>query len=375
MSIANTWRWFPDWSSQITERLEWRTDVQQGYDGQEERYALRSVPRRLWSWSMVLDGHARQKFEAEFYASSTATWLVPLWWDVAKATLGAGDTTYVRPDDASREIPAESYLVIADSVGAIGVGPCSYSDMGDEIIHAWVGGLARAFPAGRVYAARFAKVRLDTVEDITAGVTRYQVTAEATADFGVTPVTVEIWPLRPNRIEPLSASWNVLQERVDFGGAWEYDVRRAKPLRGVELSYFYGTRAEVYFLRRALARLAGQYEQATLPTFQADLTVTQPIGGSLVYVEPIGWTASSPNCIMIILRDGTIYNRTVTSSSIVGGAELLAVTPAFTSVIQVEDIRQVSWSRKSRLASDAVEIVWTTPEVATISLPWQEVAE
>lgn len=375
MSIANTWRWFPDWSSPITERLEWRTDVQQGYDGVEERYALRSIPRRIWSWSMVLTGHERQKFQAEFYANATATWLVPLWWDVAKASLDAGDTTYVRPDDDSREIPAESHLVIADSLGAIGVGPCSYSDTGDEIIHAWVGGLARAFPAGRVYAARFAKVRLDTIEDITAGVARYQITAESTVDFGVTPTTVEIWPLRPNRIEPLSANWNVLQERVDFGGAWEYDVRRAKPLRGVELSYFYGTRGEVYFLRRALASLAGQFEQVTLPTFQADLTVTQPIGGALVYVEPIGWTASSPNRIMIILRDGTIYNRTVTGSTLVGADERLAVTPSFGSVIPLEEVRQVCWSRKARLASDAIEIVWTTPEVATIRLPWQEVAE
>lgn len=375
MSIVNTWLWFPDWSSPITERLEWRTDVQQGYNGVEERYSLRSIPRRIWSWSMVLTGNDRQKFQTEFYANATATWLVPLWWDVAKASLDAGDTTYVRPDDDSREIPAESHLVIADSLGAIGVGPCSYSDMGDEIIHAWAGGLSRAFPSGRVYAARFAKVRIDTIEDITAGVARYQLTAESTVDFGVTPTTVEIWPLRPNRIEPLSGNWNVLQERVDFGGAWEYDVRRAKPLRGVELSYFYGTRSDVYFLRRALASLAGQFEQVTLPTFQADLTVTQPIGGALVYVEPIGWTASSPNRIMIILRDGTIYNRTVTSSTLVGEYERLAVTPIFGSVIAVEEVRQVCWSRPARLASDAIEILWTTPEVATIRLPWQEVAE
>jgi len=374
MSIANTWRWLPDWSEPVNERLEWRTDVQQGYDGTEERYALRAIPRRVWSWSMVLEGYERQKFEAEFYAAATQNWLVPLWWDVGAASLAAGATSYARAESpATRELPADVYLVIADRNGAQGVGPCSYTDLGSVIVHAWTGGLTRAYPAGRAYSARMAQVRLDGIAHITAGVTRYRLTAESVSDFAVASVTVEQWPLRPDRAEPLSSTWDFLRERVDYGGAWQYDVRRTKPLRGVEFGYVYASRSETYLLRQALASLAGQYGQAIVPSFQSDLTPTQPLGGVLMAVRPFGWTAASPNRVRIILRNGTTYNRTVVGTSIVGADEVLVLSPAIGTVIQVQDVRQVCWAWPARLASDAIEIVWTTPEVSQISLPWREV--
>jgi hypothetical protein len=90
-------------------------------------------------------------------------------------------------------------------------------------------------------------------------------------------------------------------------------------------------------------------------------------------VRPFGWTAASPNRVRIILRNGTTYNRTVVGTSIVGADEVLVLSPAIGTVIQVQDVRQVCWAWPARLASDAIEIVWTTPEVSQISLPWREV--
>jgi hypothetical protein len=379
MSIANTWRWLPDWSPGITERLEWRTDVQQGYTGHEERYALRQIPRRTWSWEMVLEGHERQRFEAEFFAKATQSWLVPLWWDVQRSALTSLSTSYTRaiaPED--RELPNGGYLVIADRVGAIGKGPVirttgTIGGVPSETF-SWTGALGRNFPTGRVYAARMAQVALTDIEHVTAGVARYKLTAESVEDFAVAPTGVEQWPLRPDRAEPLGSQWDILRERVDFGGAWQYDTRRTKPLRGAELSYKYGTRIETYLVRTALTWLAGQYREANLPTFMSDLTPTQVIFGTQLDVQPIGWTTAMPTRVAIVRRSGGTIQRNIVGTSMVGSVERLVMSPTLGStIIPLEDVRQVCWARKSRLASDAIEIIWRTPEVSEFSLPWREV--
>ena len=381
MTVANTWRWLPNWEQGITERLEWRTDVQQGYDGTEQRYALRSIPRRSWSWEMLLTDAERQRFEVEFYANATATWLVPLWWDVSPASFAVGATTYTRPEfPDDRELPADGYLVIADSSGVIGKGPYirTTGTIGGvpSVSYTWTGGLTRSFPAGRVYAARFAKVTITGKDNVTAGVTRYAFTAETTADFAVDPAAADNWPMRPDRAEPLPSSWEILQERIDYGGAWEYDVRRTQPLRGAEHRYILRSRADAYLLRARLAWLAGQYRTTNMPSFGDDLTPLGTINaGITMQVRRIGWTSSAPTKLAIIERDGFTTYRTVASSTIVGDAETLRIFPNITSAIALSGIRQICWAAPSRLATDAVEIVWTTPEVSTVALPWREVAE
>lgn len=371
MTVANTWRWLPDWSTPITERLEWRTDVQQGFSGQEERYPLRSVPRRIWSWNMTLSEYDRQKFETEFYSSATATWLVPLWWDVEKAAILGGATSYTRPispDDT--ELRYGGHIVVADRSAAIGKA-ITISASGSDRTYTWTGGLTRAFPLGRVYPARLSKVTLGSAEHVTAGVTRYSLSAEAVEDYAADATTVEQWPLRPDRSEPLAGQWEILQDRVDYGGAWTYDVRRAKPLRGMELSYIFPNRAKVLEVRSALAHLGGQYRQTLLPSFQSDLEVMEPMAGPFMMVRPIGWTAAMPTRVAIVTRSGSTLHRQVTGTSIVGGFERLALNSPVT--VTLENLRQVCWVTTSRLATDAVEIIWTTPQVASLSLPWREV--
>jgi hypothetical protein len=376
MSIANTWRWLPNWQEGITERLEWRTDVQQSYDGTEQRYTLRAIPRRIWSWQMTLTDRDRELFEVEFYRAATSEWLVPLWWDVQSASLSAGATSYTRPiNPDDRELPNGGYLVIADRAGAIGKGPVvrTTGTVGGvaSVSYSWTGGLARSFPGGRVYAGRLAQVRIDSAQNVTSGVTIYSFTAEATGDFALSGFVTSEWDRRPNRIEPLDTRWEILQDRVDFGGAWRNDVRRARPLRGAEHAYLLRSRLDAYTLRQQLTWLAGQCRVTIMPTFGADLTPTANVTSSGLTVAVVGWTTASPNRVAIVTDDGVTY-RTVTGSFISGAFETLTLSPPITSTIPLLTIRQVSWAGPSRLAADAVEIIWRTPEVADVSLSWLE---
>jgi hypothetical protein len=324
---------------------------------------------------MVLTEDERRKFEVEYYASASEDWCVPLWWDVEPASLASGATSYTRSAlPADRELPQFGYLVIADRDGAVGKGPYIKTLSPSSETYTWTGGLPRAFPAGRVYAARMAKVKLDGIEQVTAGVTRYSVSAEAVADFVVgSAIDSSEWDVRPDRAQPLAASREILQERIDYGGAWAMDVRQTRPIRGNVHDHTLSARADVYVMRRRLAWLLGRYQLAHVPTFAADMVALAPVLGSTIDVRPIGWTSDAPTQFVLIERDGTAWRRTVTGSSTVGTTETLTFTPSIGSLISLADIRQISWSVTSRLDSDAIEIIWTTPQVAQMSLPWREV--
>lgn len=389
MSVPNTWQYRPNWATPIIERLEWRTDVQQGYTGEEDRYALRSVPRRAWSWEMTLQGYERQRFEATFWANASGTWLVPLWWDVSNASFAVGASNWTRsivPDD--RELPAGQYLVVSDAEGAQGFGPYTITPITigglPHLRYSWIGAVSRVFPRAKVHPARLCRVTIDSIANVTAGVATYTLTAEATSDaipgetagssvFGTTEF-IE----RPERSEPIDQTWDVLQERVDFGGAFQYYVRRQAPIPSHAHRLVYASRADVYRAREKLHYLKGRYRRVAVPTYGQDLIPLEGLvaGAAALDVRAINWTglySARPGRSRIVVRDraGAYRYATIASASIAGDVETLVLSLPWASSVALEDIRTVSWVELARLDSDAIEIVWTTPEVAQMTLPWR----
>ncbi len=53
------WVWPVDWSSPVTERLAWSTDIRCSNSGAEQRRALRIAPRRSFEVSIIAEGDER----------------------------------------------------------------------------------------------------------------------------------------------------------------------------------------------------------------------------------------------------------------------------------------------------------------------------
>ncbi len=107
------WPFRADWSQPPIETLEWKTVVLATESGAEQRYALRTTPRRTWEISYVVNDYERVFLDlfmmnyggSNFYLP-LPTEIIPLREDVGPGqTFFACDTTY-------REIQAGSFIAV-----------------------------------------------------------------------------------------------------------------------------------------------------------------------------------------------------------------------------------------------------------------------
>jgi hypothetical protein len=142
----------------------------------------------------------------------------------------------------------------------------------------------------------------------------------------------------------------------------------------------YGDRADVYRLRKKLHGIEGRFKRVAVPTYEQDLIPVAGIasGTNALDVRAINWSGwysarGGRENIVVFDRSGAYRFATIVASSVVGDIETLTLAAPWPSDVALSDIRCVSWAELARLDSDAVEIVWTTPHVAQVSLPWRVV--
>jgi hypothetical protein len=393
MTVAFTWQWRPNWAAGVTERLEWRTDVQVGYAAAETRFALRNIPRRTWSWEMLIADSERQRFEAQVWSRPHLPWLVPLWWDVSRENFAVGSTSYDGPSpETSREIDTGSYFVFSDAEGSIGKGPVtrSIAIVGGLAVnrYTWPGALSRSFTNAYLHSARLARVTVEQVGQVTSGVATYRCTAEATEDIAP-PITNPVgafgglgaYTIRPDRGEIQDATWELIRERVDYGGRVFIDPQRTAPITVRTHRHICPSRASARTLRGVAQYLRGRFRSVVVPTWNADLTPLSGIvsAGTTIDIAPINWTgylasAGGRNRIVVVTRAGQYVWATISSAYITGDTETLVMSAAWGANVALGDIRQICWADLSRMESDALEIAWMTPEVAEIAIPWRMLA-
>ncbi|WP_245552775.1 phage tail protein [Actinobacillus capsulatus] len=77
------WEFFPDWSEDVTEKLEFLTTVHQSMTGAEQRIAKRLSPRRTFEFKVSTTGTERQRLENMLYAYGARVWAMPIFTDCA----------------------------------------------------------------------------------------------------------------------------------------------------------------------------------------------------------------------------------------------------------------------------------------------------
>lgn len=104
---------FPD--APVTETWEWKTDVMVGFDGTEQRVALRTAPRRGVEFSFLLDQEERRIQYRRWHRSIGNRLVVPFYWYAARLTadaLSGATRIYFDPDDT--DLRDGDYLIIAN---------------------------------------------------------------------------------------------------------------------------------------------------------------------------------------------------------------------------------------------------------------------
>ena len=96
------WALTPDWSTPVEEKLGWKTDRLRGWDGTEQRRALRIAPRRNVKFATWMSQQDKQFVENQSFAWGALIWALPIWWD------GQYLSVQSNPGDM---------LVLADTIG------------------------------------------------------------------------------------------------------------------------------------------------------------------------------------------------------------------------------------------------------------------
>jgi hypothetical protein len=378
------WVFSPDWSQPVIERLEWLTQVMESHSGREQRVRLRTGARRTLEYSQLLGSHReRVRLENLLHAWQARVFGLPLWQEVqiTSQPINAGATSIlVNTDSLDFEVGGLVGLVKGNDsefaeITAIQTGLLSLKSP-----------LERSWPAGsKLLPVKPARLQNDLKlkyhsDTIVQTRSRFQLEEE----WLVTPIAE---PLQYRGFPVLMTASN-----------WAEDIDAEHSRKLVELDYLTGRRAlddlsGIGSVRRAhhwllngrdtiaefrawLTARAGKLKPFWLPSFQADLELTSPIGAfdSAITVDNRSFAANGGagigrQDIVIATTNGQHYFRRVTGvTALTDTTESVAIDSVLGVAILPTQIRYIAFMKLVRLDSDAVEIAHHTDQLAEVSL-------
>lgn len=379
-SRVTAWAFEPDWSTPILERLEWKTDLMQSFDGSEQRGSVRLGPRASYEFEAFFSGADRRRAETLIWGWGARSWALPIWPDGVDldADLPAGSTE-IELDTTGRDYAAGSLAIILASANSFETLEVAAVEPARIVLQrpttaAWSGG-------ARVYPARIARL-MDSVRlprwDGDASVARVIFDSVApvdrTADDGTaTHRGYPVLTLRPNWSGGFDLELARKLAAIDgMTGRTFYDDEAGIPLSLQRMRFLWTSRAEVAAWRAMLYALRGRAGAAWIPTWESDLVLASTISDSATSIEVEATEyarqidlAPGRADVRIELSDGAVFYRQITGASEISATvEQLQIDAALGRAVLPSEVVAISFMALSRLDSDAVELSHWTGEVA-----------
>ena len=381
------WAFAPDWSANITERLEWLTDVLSNPQGAEQRRALRISPRRSLDASGLVEGRERALFDRALAGWGRRVWALPVWYEAQELTtdLAAG---------SMRINCAVTGLDFRKSGLAMLRGGTAFDSEAVEILAIDANGLQlkratqQRWPAGtRLYPVRTARIASIDSKRLTDKLNRAQLTfdlAEASDWNAVLPAAIyrgrPVFELRPDESEDLTLNYERLLQTLDNGSALPAVTDTAgKNFSVQQHRWILAGRQERAAWRSLAYGLRGRAKSVWVPTHAWDLTLTKPVSGSLLTVERIGYArfgvkTQGRQDIRIELHSGVVIYRRITAAAEDAGTESLSLDADLPGLINPADVYRISFMSLCRAADDALELNHVTDSdggIAKASITWR----
>lgn len=389
----DVWPFVPNWSGEVQEKHEFRTEIITSRSGKEQRRSLRLSPRVSLEYrtmaarnegmarmSAIMHSRQGQVFAVpqpgEFIIFTTPMLALTKQANVNRAPgwLTAGVLgTLIAPDGRTALVEVEAFSW--PTVGLV--------DPADE-----------TWPAGtRLYLS----ARASMADSITLGLETRTV-GQANVSFDLEPgqnrtlelgTPEETWNGRevflrkPNWAERPSIEFETYRETVDYGfGRTEHFRPRAFNTRTLQLTFLGRNREDVRQIVGLFHRMSGQRDEFYMPSPIAEITPIQFFGGDSLKIagadmlKPYGtklpeYEPDTINAnVAVRLIDGTLVFRKV---SLMLGADALDEQLPFRNTILVVDeewgfdpsqVFSVSWLPVWRFATDSLTIEWLSNEVA-----------
>ena len=370
------WGFAPNWSSPLLETLSWLTNILANNRGAEQRRSLRAAPRKGWQASFTAEGTERALFDLSMAGWGRRVWALPVWVDVLQldAALPAGSSA-IACDTTGRDFRVGGLALLR--------GETAFDTEAVEILDMTAAGLTlkrvtqSTWPAGtRLYPLRSARMT-----EMPQTTRRTDALLQADCSFELTesadwpaalPTTLyrgrPVFAQRPDESTDLSHSYERLTLLLDntTGKAAVTDTA-GKGFVLQQHRWCLAGRAEHSAWRSLLYALQGRAKSIWLPTHAQDLVPVEPLSGSLLKVQRVGYARFGVGQlgrqdIRIELADGSVFMRRITAALESGPIEELAVDADFPGVIQPGQVARISYMALCRLASDDIELEHLTDQ-------------
>lgn len=377
------WLWPID--GEAVEGFEWQTDVLTSDAGNEQRIALRSLPRRALEYRYLLTGQDQRTAENTLHGNIGGVWGVPVWFDstALPAALSAGETVLTLPAE-HRDYAAGGTLVIT-------TGPYAHEVVGIDAVTATTVTLStptvQDWPAG----ARVMPLRFGRIVDASASGARFTGDAlQQVLQFAL--IGPQPWPAADEssgnyRSYPV---WDAALDWRSNPGTGierpfdELDTRLSDPLRDLRggplstasISTTLNGRAAIGQHRRWLHARRGRQRAFWLPAPAQDLQLAANVahGAATLDVQHASYAARveqdpSRRDLDIRLRNGTRIRRRVTGSTVISPTvERLNLDSAIATGFSATAVDRIAWLTLTRLAADVQSLQWWGPDIATTTI-------
>ncbi len=191
---------------------------------------------------------------------------------------------------------------------------------------------------------------------------------------------IDVLEVQPNWRDGLSRRYKrslvVLDSKT---GTISVDDKGGSPVVGTELPWFVADRASAGTLRAFLDTRKGRLRSFWMPTWDQDLVLAMDAQAidTGIKIRTIGYTrffwGSPARRFLAFLRNGQtpIYRQVVSSVDNEDGTEMLGLDAAIGDLLDAKTTL-VSFLTLVRLASDDVEILWTSTDLAEAVLSTAE---
>lgn len=370
----------PNWRDAISERWEYRTEVQQAYDGREIRRSLRNRPRREVEYEFLFP--TAEECERAMRMMFRRLWVdvrIPLWMDAQPADVDSGDTTlsvstvgydYVNGAEAIIWESPSKWHVCED----LTVAPSSltWTNATTQSLKGRIMPLRKAFLidviAGQIYAVNAHSARMRWLINETEPLGRLN--AATYPAYHGRPVYA-----LPSGEDSRRISIERKMGEADFGvGARRRYESWAAAAITKDFEWVIGRRSDIAETLEWIHRHRGKWGWFWWDARGYDLRVTANIGASattwnIAPVDgfPLTFYGTTPpqsrRDVVLRLKDGTVYRRRITSWT----ATSITVDSATGTAVNVSDIDRLSWLQPTRFDNDAFELRWETTTLLRFS--------
>jgi hypothetical protein len=383
----------PDWASGIKEKISYLTDVMRSYSDREQRRALRQIPRRgLHYRASAFTARNSAGMESLVWGWQHQPYGVPWWQDATPLTADIAAGSFSIPcDTTDRQFAAggiatiwkDEYTFEALTVDAV------FSDhitITSPTQLNWSAGAASLVMP--VFLARLKnQVQVDRLWSAGDSMD-LDFAGEASQPAPAPTVTLpqfkgfDVLEIMPNWISGLTRVYNrsvaILDPQVgkisaiDKGGA---------AIVAQSFPWWIQDHAAATNLRAFLIARFGQLRPFWSPTWDQDLVLHNDLGAtdSGITIDSVFYTrfffpSVARRFLAFIPTDGSgnVYRKITGSTDNGDGTETL-VLESPTGKVFSKDQTQVSFLTLNRLASDDVEMLWSTSDFAQSALQFQEV--